>query len=313
MHEPLVQERFVRGPGCWIGEFHCHPQSVLWQRENHIELGPLLVFPGTAVEISHGGETDLIADSNHAVFYNPHQAYQRQLLDPRGDHCVFFGLPVEVLTEIIAVYDPAAQDRAARTNQPYRYALGPVTARDYLQQRRIHQAAFGASAPDPLYLYESVLALFHAVIAASYQSRGESRLARPEPRPELRSELRHRHLDAVREMQRLLAARYMETLSLDDIADAVALSPFHAARLFREYTGATIHQYRNQIRLVAGLHRLREPARSLTDIALDLGYSSHSHFTAAFRRAFGVTPSMARHLVNLDLDPALASGHAAPE
>jgi AraC-like DNA-binding protein len=32
----------------------------------------------------------------------------------------------------------------------------------------------------------------------------------------------------------------------------------------------------------------------LTRLALDLGYSSHSHFTASFRRAFGLTPSAAR-------------------
>lgn len=98
----------------------------------------------------------------------------------------------------------------------------------------------------------------------------------------------------MQELERLLAIRYMEPLTLDDMAAAVELSTFHAARLFREHTGLTLHHYRNQLRLTEGLHRLAEPSCSLTDIALDLGYSSHSHFTAAFRRAFGVTPSRAR-------------------
>lgn len=282
MREPLVRERFVRGPGYLVGEFYCHPDSELWQRENHIALGPLLVFPGPAVEIVPAGHTSLIADANHAVFYNPHQPYRRRLLDRRGDHCVFLGVPAETLAEIVAMYDPAARDRV---HGPYRYSSGPITPRDYLEQQKIRRSAFLDSA-DPLCLHESVLALSHAVIAASYRARG----ATESPR----RETARRHREAVHELQRLLATRYMEPLTLDDMAAAVELSAFHTARLFREQTGTTLHHYRNQLRLAESLHRLREPTCALTELALDLGYSSHSHFTAAFRRAFGVTPSRAR-------------------
>jgi AraC-like DNA-binding protein len=45
------------------------------------------------------------------------------------------------------------------------------------------------------------------------------------------------------------------------------------------------------------LERLDAGERDLTRLALDLGYSSHSHFTDAFRRSFGVTPSTARKLL----------------
>jgi AraC-like DNA-binding protein len=45
------------------------------------------------------------------------------------------------------------------------------------------------------------------------------------------------------------------------------------------------------MRLRLSLERLRDPRANLSAIAYDLGYSSHSHFTMAFRRAFGTTPS----------------------
>jgi len=55
-----------------------------------------------------------------------------------------------------------------------------------------------------------------------------------------------------------------------------------------------LHAYRNQLRLRAALESLAERHADLTGIALDLGFSSHSHFTETFRRTFGRTPSSVR-------------------
>jgi len=65
-------------------------------------------------------------------------------------------------------------------------------------------------------------------------------------------------------------------------------------RLFHRQTGTTLHAYRNQLRLRAALERLTDPGVDLLDTALDLGYSSHSHFTETFRRSFGITPFTGR-------------------
>ena len=64
-------------------------------------------------------------------------------------------------------------------------------------------------------------------------------------------------------------------------------------RAFRAVTGSTLHAYRNRLRLQHSLEHVAG-GESLLDLALDLGYSSHSHFTAAFRRLFGTTPSRVR-------------------
>ncbi|AJC22461.1 helix-turn-helix transcriptional regulator [Pandoraea pulmonicola] len=99
------------------------------------------------------------------------------------------------------------------------------------------------------------------------------------------------HRDAVRveTMKARLSADLAEPLSLTALAEAVGLSPFHAARLFSRETGLAPHAWRNQLRLVRALPALRAGA-SATDVALAHGFNDLSHFTRYFRRAFGVPP-----------------------
>jgi AraC-like DNA-binding protein len=105
----------------------------------------------------------------------------------------------------------------------------------------------------------------------------------------------HRHLELVEDTKALLLRRFDESLSLGDIARALAVSPFHLARLFRRHTGISLHGYRTRVRLLQALERIGDALGALTDLALELGFSSQSHFTDAFRRAFGVPPgAMAR-------------------
>ena len=91
-----------------------------------------------------------------------------------------------------------------------------------------------------------------------------------------------------------LAAHLCERLTLDEIARAVAVSPFHLARIFQQHAGVPVHRYLTQLRLRAALEQLAGGAHDLTALALELGFSSHSHFTDAFRREFGCPPSAAR-------------------
>jgi AraC-like DNA-binding protein len=79
-----------------------------------------------------------------------------------------------------------------------------------------------------------------------------------------------------------------------DHADGSGLPPFRLCRLFRLRAGMTITRYRHSLRLHLALDRLRHRRLDLTALALDLGFSSHSHFTFVFRRHFGITPSQFR-------------------
>jgi AraC-like DNA-binding protein len=88
-----------------------------------------------------------------------------------------------------------------------------------------------------------------------------------------------------------LAADPGATAALDELAASVGWSRFQLARAFRAVTGQTVHDAHDALRLGVALERLRDPAVDLADLAYALGYSSHSHFTASFRRRFGRAPS----------------------
>jgi AraC-like DNA-binding protein len=92
-------------------------------------------------------------------------------------------------------------------------------------------------------------------------------------------------------VQYVLATRYAEALSLDDVARACAVSAFHAARVFRAVTGRSIHQQLVRVRIHHALYELSAGAGALTAVARRAGFSSHSHFTSTFRRVLGVAPS----------------------
>lgn len=101
----------------------------------------------------------------------------------------------------------------------------------------------------------------------------------------------HRGVERAREF---LAAEPGSDATLAEIAAAAACSPFHLARAFRRRTGSSLHGYRTRLRMALALQRLREGEDRLALLAAELGYASHSHFSATFRRWHGATPVQLR-------------------
>jgi AraC-like DNA-binding protein len=98
-------------------------------------------------------------------------------------------------------------------------------------------------------------------------------------------------VDATREH---LASSFADQgLTLAQLAHDVGAGAFHLARVFRRLTGLSLHEYRTQLRLRAALLALPE-SDSLADLAVSVGFSSHSHLSDMFRRHFEVSPSQLR-------------------
>src|SRR6185437_12669462 len=95
-------------------------------------------------------------------------------------------------------------------------------------------------------------------------------------------------------VQRVMTAAPSARHRAEDVAAAVGVSQFHLARVFRAETGTSLHQYLLRIRMERALTRLGEGERHLSRLALELGFSSHSHFSTVFRRHFGESPARAR-------------------
>jgi Transcriptional regulator containing an amidase domain and an AraC-type DNA-binding HTH domain len=84
-----------------------------------------------------------------------------------------------------------------------------------------------------------------------------------------------------------------EPQSLTHIAAQLDVSPAYLTDLFRRHEGLSIARYQRRLRLSRALLELPETA-DIAALALDLGFSSHAHFTTAFRATYGETPSTYR-------------------
>jgi AraC-like DNA-binding protein len=87
-----------------------------------------------------------------------------------------------------------------------------------------------------------------------------------------------------------LDAHSHERIHLDGAAQQVGLSPFHFLRLFAKVVGVTPHQYLVRSRLRHAARLLADNARSITDVAFDVGFADLSNFVRTFHRAAGVSP-----------------------
>jgi AraC family transcriptional regulator len=271
-----------RRPLATIGRFYCRADRPDFEQTGPIH-AHLFVFPRTSVSITHSGASSVVADPNVAMFYNEAQEYRRGRISPEGDLCYWFAVEPPSILDAIEPLDPAVRERPER---PYPFSCGPCGPSRYLALRQLIGYLRREKSPDPLYVEEAALGLLGGLVRDAYAARG--RQSRAGARAE------RAHAEVAEAAKAEIARRLYRPLALADIARSVGVSPFHLSRVFRRKTGATVHSYLNQLRLREGAALLSESKAGLTEIALALGYSSHSHFTQAFHRAFGLTPSRLR-------------------
>lgn len=84
---------------------------------------------------------------------------------------------------------------------------------------------------------------------------------------------------------------YMEDLNLEDIADSIGFSKYHFSRLFKQYTNFTFCDYLCYRRIKAAELLLVQPDLSITEVALQSGFSSISTFNRIFKQQKDCTPS----------------------
>jgi len=102
------------------------------------------------------------------------------------------------------------------------------------------------------------------------------------------------HLCRARDMLREVHDR---PLSVREVAREAAMSPFHFIRQFESVFGATPHQFRIQSRLERAKHLLAISDYSVTDVCMEVGFSSLGSFSSLFTRRFGTAPSAYRRQI----------------
>jgi AraC-like DNA-binding protein len=101
--------------------------------------------------------------------------------------------------------------------------------------------------------------------------------------------------------------RFIESLSLDEVADAACLSKYHLIRAFRDTFQRTPHRYLVERRIARAREMLERTDRSVTDICFDVGFESLGSFVRLFRREVGEPPNRYRKRFVRGGDP-----HRAP-
>lgn len=98
----------------------------------------------------------------------------------------------------------------------------------------------------------------------------------------------------VRDAAAFIEARYDKMISLDQLADSLAVSKYHLLRTFTAAVGASPNDYLNRIRIEQAMRLLRHTDLSVEQIAERVGYSGGSYFIKVFRKMTGLTPGSFR-------------------
>ncbi len=99
----------------------------------------------------------------------------------------------------------------------------------------------------------------------------------------------HRHI--VNELSQYIHDHSEERISIDVLANYAGVSRFHLHRIFSAATGFELAEYIQRRKMEKALSLLRANDISVIDVALSVGYDSHSSFSRAFKKAFNLTPS----------------------
>lgn len=279
--ELLTFRTLYDSPMIGVRDYICRDTSCRKSPEEHTDDNSITLLRHGAFS-KHFGRVQATADVNQAMFFSKDTVYQVSHPVDHGDRGTSFIVAPSILTDIVRELDPSVDEHP---DSPFPFLTGPCEPdvfrrhRDFV--RRLEAA--GEHPLEPLWADVTGLQLMADVLEAAYLRHGIKRKRRPATTAD--------HADRAEAAKAYLSAHMRDAVTLEDVAAAVYSSPFNFARIFQQQTGLPVHRYLTLLRLRASLELIAEPDVDLTSVALDLGFSSHSHFTDVFRREFFETPS----------------------
>jgi AraC-like DNA-binding protein len=276
-----------------LGSFDASPDREDFETAGAIGDRPAIAFSRSAVGIVQDKRDGFVSDGTVAVLHNPRHPYRRFRVDRRGDQCEWLSVEPDLLLG-------ASPGLGRNPIRPFGVSFVPLDRRAAALVRLVARHLRESTPPDELWIEETLLEVLGLLAPAA------------EPR-RTRATARHdRIAGAVRE---ILSSRPGQPWTVTSIARVLGVSALHACRVFRRRTGYTLHGYLTEQRLRASLVALARPGGSASDlqaVASELGFSSHSQFSAHFRAAFGVTPSEYRRRATPPVVRELAARLGSP-
>jgi AraC-like DNA-binding protein len=271
--DPTADERHYRplqrGDGLRLT--HCQCRAGRGERpvdEQHQAFSVTLVDRGQFTYRTRAGGVQL--NAGWLMLGNAGDGYacSHEHSDGTGDDCTVLSMSASVLEQTLDALGMAGPCRFGHA------ALPPSPRVASIFQGLDTEAAEGFA------LEEAAL----AILAQVSRELRDGQAPAPLPRQDERA----------RAAAHCIETRSGEALTLDDVAAAAGLSPFHLLRVFRQSIGVTPHQYLMRVRLMQALRLLRDSTLPVTDVAYDSGWADLSNFNRAFQREFGRSPRALR-------------------
>jgi AraC family transcriptional regulator len=232
-----------------------------------------LVFPYRGVYVRHMGQAETVAEANQVVFFNENDPYRVSHPVGGGDGSLSIGIDEATLLELVPTDFLHTKDQALFNRSRMR-----IDARAQLLSAFVrHHLARGMT--ETLEAEDLILSLVSRALGkrTSYAASGSVGRQKLVDRAKL-----------------VLSSDLGRRWTLAETGGAVGVSPVYLTQVFRQVEGLPLYRYQLQLRLARALDLL-DDCSDLTGLALSLGFSSYSHFSTAFKQAYGLTPLAFQH------------------
>jgi AraC family transcriptional regulator len=232
-----------------------------------------LVFPYRGVYVRHLGEDQAVAEANQVLFFNAGDEYRVSHPIRGGDASLSLTVNDSLLREL-APRELLREGPVLAFRQHRLRIDGRTQSLVALLRHSLKEGIAGVLEGESLALVLVQRALGPRTTHAAGASTGMQKL--------------------VDRAKLVLASDMARRWTLAEIAGETRCSPVYLTQAFQQVEGMPLYRYHLRLRLARALDMLAD-YNDLTQLSLDLGFSSHSHFSAAFREVYGQTPSEFRH------------------
>jgi len=233
-----------------------------------------LVFPYRGTYVRHVDDDLVVADASQVMFFNADEPYRISHPHAGGDASLALTLDAALLHEI-APPELLHEGRPPRFRIP-RLRIDPrAQVLVALLRHSLHEGVADALEGESLALTLVQRAIGPRTTHLAGASQARQRL--------------------VDRAKLVLMGDLARRWTLAEVAADVGVSPVYLTQCFRDVEGVPLYRYHLRLRLARALDLLGE-YDDLSTLGQDLGFSSHSHFSAAFQQAYGRTPSEFRQI-----------------
>lgn len=257
-----------------VRNVHCHG-TCSHRSAEECTTATHLVFPYRGLYVRHVGSDEAVADANHILFFNAHEGYQVSHPLSGPDSTLDVVVEENTLRELVPAH--LTHHGAGFTFRRHHLRIDPRAQALVALLRHVLQSG----TVEPLEAEGLTLTLVCRSLGprSSHQSRS--------------TRTKHRLVDRVKV---LLASDLKRRWSLAEIGAEIGGSPVYLTQVFQEVEGVPLYRYQLRLRLARALDLITQN-RDISSLAHDLGFSSHSHFAAAFRQLYARSPSEFRRQI----------------